>query len=206
LTAISNLFYQGPSLTQTSKALILLHGRGGTAHGMLTLTEQLGINHFYTVAPQAAHNTWYPYSFLEEERFNEPYLSSSVKAIKDLIDQIEIYIPKHQIFILGFSQGACLALETSSRFATKYGGIIAFTGGLIGQTIDVNNYQGNFENTKIFISNGDQDPHIPLIRSQKSKEVLKSLDADVTLKIYKGKSHSISKDEIEFVKENFFRV
>jgi len=95
-----------------------------------------------------------------------------------------------------------LALEVASQFALKYGGIMAFTGGLIGKTIDETKYQGNFEGTKVFISDGDNDPHIPLIRAQQSKALLERLGAEVTLKVYKGRAHIITEDEIQFAKEN----
>ena len=175
MTAISEVLHQGPLITKASKALILLHGRGGKARSILSLADRICTNDFYLAAPQAANNTWYPYSFMEEENRNEPFLSSSIQEVKDLIDQIANYIPKQKIFIAGFSQGACLALEVSTRFALKYAGIIAFTGGLIGKTIDETKYQGNFEGTKVFISDGNNDPHIPLIRAQQSKELMENL-------------------------------
>lgn len=201
MTAISEVLYQGPLITKASKALILLHGRGGTAKGILDLAGRLGCNDFYVAAPQAMHNVWYPYSFMEEDSRNEPYLSSSVQEIKDLIDKTAKHIPKDQIFIAGFSQGACLTLEVAARFATHYGGIIAFTGGLIGKTINMSKYQGNFGGTKVLITNGDHDPHIPLIRAEQSKEVMENLNATVTLKVYKGRAHTIIEDEIKSAKE-----
>jgi phospholipase/carboxylesterase len=204
LIAISEVLHQGFLITQAHKALILLHGRGGTARGILSLADRLCDPNFYIVAPQATNSIWYPYSFMSEERMNEPYLSLSVKGIKDLIDQVARHIPKSQIYIVGFSQGACLALEVTTRFATKYGGIVAFTGGLIGGTINEDKYQGNFEGTNVFISNGDQDPHIPLIRSKQSKELIEKMEAHVTLKIYEGRPHTITEDEIRFVKANIF--
>lgn len=206
MTAISEVLHQGHLATKASKALILLHGRGGTAKSILGLANRLCDDAFYIVAPQATNNTWYPYSFMEEERANEPYLSLSIKGIKDLIDQTARHIPKNRIYILGFSQGACLALEVSTRFATKYGGIVAFTGGLIGSNINEEKYQGDFEGTNVFISNGDQDPHIPLIRSEQSKELIEKMNAYVTLKIYEGRPHTITEDEIKFVKANIFSI
>lgn len=202
MTAISEVLHQGPLITKAFKALILLHGRGGTARSILGLADRICDNDFYVAVPQAIHNTWYPYSFMEEEELNEPHLSLSIKEVKDLIDQTARYIPKERIFIAGFSQGACLALEVATRFAVQYGGIIAFTGGLIGKTVNESKYQGNFMGTKVFISDGDHDPHIPLIRAMQSKELLEKLGANVILKVYEGRPHTIIEDEINFVKEN----
>jgi len=204
LTAISEILEQGLSITKASKALILLHGRGATAEGILSLSDKLCSDDFYIAAPQATNHAWYPYSFMKEEKLNEPYLSSSVEGIKNLIDQIAEHISKEKIFIAGFSQGACLALEVSARFAAKYGGIVAFTGGLIGDKLNEKKYLGDFEGTKVFISNGDQDPHIPLIRSEESKKLMEKLDACVTLKVYEKRPHIITEDEIKLAKEIVF--
>ncbi len=195
---------QGQPIDKASKALILLHGRGSTASDILKLADQFCNNQFYIAAPQATHQTWYPYSFLAAEKTNEPWLSSAVQVVKRLIDEISKQISKDQIYLIGFSQGACLALETAARYATKYGAIVAFSGGLIGSTIDERKYQGNFEDTKIFIGNSDKDPHVPLIRCQQSEELLENMGADVTLKVYKDMAHTINRDEIEWVRKNIF--
>ena len=202
MNAFTEILHKGAIITKASKAIILLHGRGGTARSILTLAERLCDEHFYIAAPQASNSSWYPYSFMAEEKLNEPFLTSSVQAVQQLIDQTAKHIPKDQLFLMGFSQGACLALEVATRFATKYGGIIAFTGGLIGSTIDESKYQGNFEGTKVFLSNGEQDPHVPLTRSKQSKEVMEKLGAQVMLKVYKGRPHTIEEDEIRWVKTN----
>ena len=200
----NEVLYRGPLITKATKALILLHGRGGTARGIMSLADNFDDADFYIAAPQAPNSTWYPYSFMTEEKLNEPYLLSSIESIKNLIDETAKYIPLHQIYIMGFSQGACLALEVSTRFAAKYGGVIAFTGGLIGDTINDKKYHGNFEGTKVFIGNSDQDPHVPLVRSEQSKKLMEKLGADVTLKVYKGMAHTINEDEINWVKKNIF--
>ncbi|MFA6916877.1 MAG: dienelactone hydrolase family protein [Parachlamydiales bacterium] len=194
----------GTALDKASKALILLHGRGASAQDILSLAEDFADEQFYVAAPQAPNHSWYPYSFMEEEKSNEPYLSASIVNIKKLIDDIHVHIPKNQIYIMGFSQGACLTLEVTSRFADTYGGVVAFTGGLIGLTLNENKYQGSFDGTKVFIGNSDRDPHVPLIRSQHSKEIMEKLGAHVTLKVYRGMAHTINEDEISWVKENIF--
>lgn len=193
---------QGLSLNKASKALILLHGRGGTADDILGLTQEFCDDTFYIAAPQAPNNSWYPYSFMAEEKTNEPWLSSAVESVKRLIDETSKYIPKSQIYIMGFSQGACMALEVSARYAAHYGGVIAFTGGLIGLVLNEEKYRGNFEGTKVFIGNSDRDPHVPLTRSAHSKDIMEKLGADVTLKVYPGMGHTINDDEIHWVKDN----
>lgn len=197
---------QGISLNKASKALILLHGRGGTAIDILGLAQEFCDPTFYKVALQATNNSWYPYSFMAEEETNEPWLSSALKLVKRLIDETSQHIPARQIYIMGFSQGACMALEVSTRHATHYGGVIAFTGGLIGRVLNEEKYHGNFAGTKVFIGNSARDPHVPLIRSEQSKEIMEKLGADVTLKVYPDMGHTINDDEINWVKENIMHL
>jgi len=197
---------QGQSLDKASKALILLHGRGGSADDILDLSTLVCDDTFYIAAPQATNNSWYPNSFLAEESTNEPWLSSTLEIIKRLIDETSRYIPKDRIYLGGFSQGACLSLEFSARNGEKYGGIIAFSGGLIGKTLNPAQYKGNFAGTKVFIGNSDQDPYIPLTRCEQSKEIMEKLGAHVTLKVYPGMGHTINEDEINWVKQNILNT
>lgn len=196
MTAISEVLHQGPMITKAKKAMVILHGRGGTARGMLQLAQRLCDNNIYIAAPQAVNNSWYPYSFLSDEILNQPYLSQSISAIQEVIEEISVCIPKENIYIVGFSQGACLSLEVTARSAEKYGGIIAFTGGLIGSQIDNSKYQGNYEGTSILMTNGNEDAHVPLSRSEASKKLLQQLGASVALKVYPGRAHTILEEEI----------
>lgn len=199
--AFSDVIYRGPKITEGTKAAIFLHGRGSTAQNILGLADKLFDTSVSCIAPQAKNHTWYPYSFLVDEKDNEPYLTSSVESIARLIDETSKHVTLDNIYLIGFSQGACLSLEVSARFARKYGGIIAFTGGLIGSSINEKKYQGKFEGTKIFIGNADKDPHVPLVRSQQSMELLEKLGARVNLKVYERNVHMVSEDEIESAKK-----
>ena len=107
--------------------------------------------------------------------------------------------------MLGFSQGACLTLEFAALHAQPFGGIIAFTGGLIGDVLEEENYKGDFQHTKVFIGNSDKDPHVPLARSVESKRIMEKLGADVTLTIYPGMLHTVNEDELKWVNENIFQ-
>ncbi|MGE5683169.1 MAG: alpha/beta hydrolase [Bacillota bacterium] len=190
----------GKAVAEAEKALIMLHGRGGSAEDILSLSKYLQIEGCTFLAPQASGGSWYPYSFLAPKKNNEPWLTSSIDLLgsikKDLNDQ---GITTDRIYLLGFSQGACLALEYAARFAEKYGGIAAFTGGLIGDIIYPERYNGDFMATPVFIGTSDPDPHVPLARVEATAEVYRKMNAELTLKIYKNMGHTISDDEINTV-------
>jgi phospholipase/carboxylesterase len=199
----NNIRYGGKPLKEADRALLLLHGRGAAAENMLDLAATLDeAQDFAWLAPQAKASTWYPHSFLAPESENQPWLGSAVANVKTQIGAIvEAGIPAERIWVLGFSQGACLTLEATARYAQRYGGIIALTGGLIGQELNVAKYKGGkLKGTPVYISAADFDPHVPLIRAQFSERVLRDMGANVELQVFSGKPHSISPKEIAKVK------
>lgn len=199
-----NILEKGSPLETAAKAIILIHGRGADAEDIISLADEFVDDTFYIAAPQATGNSWYPYSFLSPSELNEPWLTSAVETIKNLIDDITLKVATVDLYIMGFSQGACLSLEVAARYATRFAGIAAFSGGLIGERIDHTRYGGNFHSTPVFIGNSDDDPHIPVERCEESASVLQSLGADVSLKIYPSMGHTVTMDEIREVKRIMF--
>ncbi len=192
----------GVSWDAAKKVLIMLHGRGASAEDILSLKQYLNVADTRILAPQATNHTWYPYGFMMPIRQNEPWLSAALALLNKITqDVINRGFSSEQIFILGFSQGACLALEFAARNAQHYGGVISFTGGLIGEKIYTEHYTGNFNGTPVFIGNSDHDPHVPLERSQQSRQLMESMGAKVVLKVYPGMPHTINEDEIQYVND-----
>lgn len=198
-----NILAAGTSLENAKKAMIFIHGRGADAKSILELAGALDVEGFALLAPEATGNTWYPYSFLSPQIMNEPWLSSAIATIHEMIDEVIAagILPKN-IYLLGFSQGACLTLESAARKAQRYGGLIAFTGGLIGDIIDRKNYPGDFAGTPVFIASGDPDPHIPVSRVRESTAILTEMGANVTEKIYPGIPHTVIQEEVDWVNKN----
>jgi phospholipase/carboxylesterase len=193
-----NIIMSGKDLSAADRALILMHGRGGSAEDILSLAEYLPLDGFALLAPQATGHSWYPYSFLEPPVRNQPWLGSSLELLALLVREVEAAgITRERIFLAGFSQGACLTLEFSGRNAARYGGVAAFTGGLIGDRIYAENYKGDFAGTPFFIGTGDRDPHVPLERVDATARLLRGMGAEVTEKVYPGRPHTIVADELE---------
>lgn len=191
----------GEPLERASAALILVHGRGGTASEMLSLARELSSPGFAYLAPQAAANTWYPFSFLAPLDRNEPYLTGSLALLSTLLTRLaDVGIPPGRTLLLGFSQGACLALEFAARHARRYGGLVGLSGGLIGPEGTLRDYTGSLAGTRVFLGCSDADPHIPRARVAESAQVLERLGGRVTLRLYPGLGHTIRQDELEHVR------
>jgi phospholipase/carboxylesterase len=187
----------GEPIESAKKVLVMVHGRGANAEDILTLAQHLDLDGYAILAPQATNNTWYPFSFMAPPLQNEPWLSSALAILKEIEeDLLKAGKASNDIYFLGFSQGACLTLEYITRNAKRYGGIIAFTGGLIGDELHRENYKGNFDLTPIFIGTSDPDPHVPVWRVKESTELLTEMNASVKVKTYPGMGHTISGDEL----------
>lgn len=192
----------GKGLDQATAAMIMIHGRGATARNILTLATELPHPDVAYLAPQAAGNSWYPLSFLAPIDRNEPGLSSGLTAIGDVLDRLtEAGIPPERVILLGFSQGACLALEFAARHAQRYAGVVGFSGGLIGPDGTPRDYPGSLEGTPVFLGCSDVDFHIPKERVYHSAEVLERVGGQVTMRLYPNMGHTINEDELAFVRD-----
>ncbi|MGZ8391790.1 MAG: alpha/beta hydrolase [Gemmatimonadales bacterium] len=191
----------GAPLTRARAAMVMLHGRGATPESILSLAPALDAPDFAYLAPQAGGDSWWPQSFLAPIASNEPGISSAMAAVADVLRQTAAAgIPPERTFLLGFSQGACLAVEFAARHARRYGGVAALSGGLIGPDGTPRNYPGSLEGTPVFLGCSDVDSHIPAKRVRESAEVLGKLGADVTMRLYPGMGHLINEDEIAAVR------
>ena len=187
----------GVPLGQAPAAVLMAHGRGATPANILDLVPRLVRPHLTYLAPAAANRTWYPHSFMAEIASNEPGLSSGLAVLASLVGRIEAAgVPRSRIVLLGFSQGACLAAEFAVRHASRFGGVVAFSGGVIGPPGTRWDHPGRFEGTPVFLGCSDVDAHVPESRVTETAELFSRMGADVTTRIYPGMGHVVNDDEI----------
>jgi predicted esterase len=190
----------GASAGEAKAAILAVHGRGARPEDILTLAEQLDLQSFAFYAPQAADHAWYPNRFSAPLSSNEPWLSSALALLERALDQIAgAGIPPERTLLLGFSQGACLALEFAARHARRYGGLVGLSGALIGPDDAPRSYPGSLAGTPVFLGCSDVDPHVAKERVLQSGEVLRAIGGSVTVRLYPGLEHTVNQEEIEFV-------
>jgi predicted esterase len=195
--ATQPLVTAGPPPASAPLTLILLHGRGASAHSILGLYHELALPHIAALAPQAANHTWYPHSFLAPLEVNQPFLDSALARIESIVaDLLARGIASSRIAILGFSQGACLTCEFAARHPRSYAALIALTGGLIGPEGTARDYLGSLATTPVLLASSDPDPHVPYTRVQQTAEVLTRMGATVDLRRYPGMPHTINEEEL----------
>jgi phospholipase/carboxylesterase len=196
------IIYAGEPVDRAARAMILMHGRGAYAESMQGFIDELRAGRMVFIIPQAENLTWYPHRFIEKRKVNEPDLSSALQLIDAIVTALSSgNISRENIYLLGFSQGACLAADYAARFPARYGGIFILSGGLIGDRLDPSDYSGDLRQTPVFLGCSDMDFHIPEARVHESAGIFRQLNASVTEKIYPGLGHSVSREEIEIVKD-----
>lgn len=191
----------GAPLGQARAAVVLIHGRGASARDILTLAPEIGLDDLAYLAPQAAGNTWYPYPFMTPMEQNEPYLSSALARVGEVLAQVAAAgVPPERTALLGFSQGACLTTEYVARHAGRYGAVVGLSGGLIGPPGTPREYPGTLDGTPVFLGCSDVDFHIPKERVIETGQVFERLGAQVDLRLYPNLGHEVNQDEIEAVR------
>jgi hypothetical protein len=97
----------GAPLSQADLAVVLLHGRSGSAENILELGSAFRLPNVAYLAPQAAGHTWYPLSFLAPREANEPHLSSALAKMESVVRSLEqAGFGRERVVVAGFSQGA----------------------------------------------------------------------------------------------------
>jgi predicted esterase len=189
----------GAPLAAARAAIVLIHGRGASAEDIFALGEEVsaGVAGVSLLAPQAAGNTWYPQRFLTPLAQNEPFLGSALGVLSGLVDEITAAgVGFGKVALIGFSQGACLALEFAARNPRRYGGVVGLSGALIGPPGVPRARQGSLSGTPVYLGCSDRDAHIPLSSVEESAEVLRGLGARVTKSIFAGMGHTVNAEEL----------
>jgi predicted esterase len=199
--ADARVFAAGVPMDTARAVMILLHGRGSTAGNILSLAPSLAVDGFAFLAPQADEGAWYPNRFIAPIASNEPWLTGALAMLDRLVESVRTAgIPDDRIVLGGFSQGACLACEYGARRARRWGGVAAFSGGLIGPPGHAFAYSGRLDGVPAFFGCSDVDAHIPEPRVHESASLYTAMGATVTVKIYPGMPHTIVEDELVIVK------
>jgi len=197
----------GPPPAEAKALVIAIHGRGGSAAGILDLSRVVRVPGVTWWAPQASGSSWYPNSFMAPIEANRPHLDSALRNLGALVDRAgqEGFGP-NRIVLTGFSQGACLSLEWAARHPGAVAAVVGLSGGLIGPEGRSFDYEGRFDGTAVFLGCSDRDPHIPLARVEESAKVLREMGAAVEQRLYEGMGHTVIEDEMAWFRETLGRI
>jgi phospholipase/carboxylesterase len=191
----------GAPLGKSPVAMILVHGRNALPANILSFVPAFGRPDITYLAPAAAGGTWYPLSFMADREKNEPGVSSGLWVLAQLVQHVvRAGVRNDRIVLLGFSQGACLTAQFAASHADRYGGVVLYSGGLIGPPGTTWTYPGSFGGTPVFLGCSDVDAHVPKTRVDESAAVFQRMGATVTEQIYPGMGHLVNEEEIAFTR------
>ena len=170
-----------------SKAIIALHGWTGDEFVFEPVAKMLKIKDvkwFFPRAPYKAEkkkgNSWFGGNDLDGWRY-----SKTMNGLKNLVSEIiKSGFAAENIYVIGFSQGACLAIEYAVRMPFSIGGIIPIAGFI--KFKDKLKAEMNPKSllTKVLIMHGTKDKTVAINESEKSFEILKELGYEVALKSF----------------------
>tara|TARA_Y100000768_G_scaffold128368_1_gene95248 strand:+ start:1838 stop:2449 length:612 start_codon:yes stop_codon:yes gene_type:complete len=144
-------------------AIIAIHGWKGNLSSMEHVANALNIKYaqwFFLQAPYAFGDNKYSW-FDGNEKEGWRYQESFDLLHETILDLNKNGFSKSNIFLFGFSQGACLAMEFIIRQEFSIGGIIPIAG-----------FIGKKDKFKKDIVNGSQDTPVLLIHGSKDEMVL----------------------------------
>ncbi len=189
----------GAPLGKATAALILIHGRGSSPDDIAGLADQLPVEGIAFLAPAAQGGTWYPQRFLMPLETNEPWLSSALGVVGQLSAEVQAAgISPASLGLIGFSQGACLALEFAARHPRRFRLVAGLSGALIGPP-DTPRPAGDLLQTPVLLGCAERDPHIPVGYVDRSALELSRMGADVTKLIFPGGGHTVFPEEITWL-------
>ncbi|BBH52405.1 alpha/beta hydrolase [Fluviispira sanaruensis] len=186
---------------EVKNVIIALHGFGDNAANFASLANEIKVTDVLWLFPQGPRNypmgvdgsQWFPLfnNPTEERRVSE---DSILQLLYNVTEQINV--PFHKIFILGFSQGASMALNCGLKGKENLAGILSLSGFMIQGHVIKNSYAGERITTPIFVAHGLQDQVVLPAMYFETVDILKDMGtAKVRAKTYQM-GHNISQEEI----------
>lgn len=197
---VSHTLQLGTPLEQARGVVILLHGRGSSGEDIAGLGDVLAADGLAFLAPTAPGGAWYPQRFLVALAQNEPWLSRALRQVDELVRAAHAAgVPYEHIGLVGFSQGACLALEYAARNPRQYGLVGGLSGALIGP-LDTPRSPADLNHTPVLLGCAEDDAHIPLPFVEHSAATLTAFGAKVTKRIFPGSGHTVYPEEVQWLR------
>lgn len=175
---------------EASKVVFALHGRGSTSTRICAqLREAIGhLPEIAIVAPQAPTGAWYELGYDAPAQHLDGPLSGALKICEEALDRLRELAPQAKLYVFGFSQGACLALELATRTEHSLSGLLCPAG---ARPSGGSRWPSHLDKLPVLLSIADEDPWVRLADVQSTAAGLREVGAEVTLLRRSGKAHQI---------------
>ncbi|MBA3813364.1 MAG: prepilin peptidase [Alphaproteobacteria bacterium] len=204
--------------------VVLIHGYGANGKDLLALGDTWStlLPNTLFIAPdgpdQSAHNPfgnqWFGLSDWDPtQKLTKEQVSQMMVEIQELTPSFNQYLdgllhlhglPHEKLALVGFSQGAMLALHIGLH-RPLCGGVIAYSGAFLEDLKEV-----KVSYPSVLLVHGTDDQVLSPVFSQVAKGRLESLGTSVTLSILPGLGHGIDERGLDiggaFLKENLYKI
>ena len=172
------------SLKENAPLLIMCHGYGSDENDLFSFAQELPAELFiisvrapYPMQPYG--NAWYAINFdAQQNKWNDVEQAvESRDKIADFIDDACAKYPvnKNNVTLLGFSQGTILSYAVALTYPEKVKNIIALSGYVSEDMLEVNGHNKAFSNLDFYCSHGSVDQVIPIDWARKAPKFLDAL-------------------------------
>ena len=181
--------------------LVLLHGRGDSAAGIMPLAYEFERDDLLVISVQAPLELgggmaggyeWY--RLRQPRSLDEATLRASLDALAEFLDTIKASYPvdPERVVLLGFSQGAVMSLGAQALRPDSVAGVIALSGYF---PIEVEADAGNLVGRPAFVAHGVYDDIIPVEAGRRTRDLLERHGVDLTYREY-SMAHQVSAEEM----------
>lgn len=171
--------------------LLLLHGYGSHEQDLMGLAPQLDPRFLVASAraPQALDMggfAWFPVEFTP---FGLSLRHEEAEAARDqVVTLVRALQQQHGIapgrtYLLGFSQGASMALSAALQHPELVAGVVSLSGLFATQMVPDQGPE-TLRGLPVLMTHGRQDPLILIGQARKSRELLAALPVDLTYREY----------------------
>ncbi|AWH75261.1 phospholipase [Dokdonia sp. Dokd-P16] len=180
-----------PSKSSKGKAplIILLHGYGSNEEDLFSFAEEIPDEYFIVsakapIAMQPYGNAWYHITIDGDgvKSSDNDGARESRDIIAKFIDELiaEYDVDKHNITLLGFSQGTILSYAVALTYPEKVKNVIGLSGYINEEIIDLKS-NPSYAHLNIYNSHGTVDQVIPIDAARKTPGYLKNIGIESTL-------------------------
>ncbi|WP_050034103.1 alpha/beta hydrolase [Halorubrum halophilum] len=185
-------------------AVVLVHGRGGTAEGLLRIADEFSRPGATLLAPNAVRSNWFPAGHDAPIAANEPALTSAADCVAATLDAAgDIGIGPKRVVLVGVSQGGAVVSEFLRRRPGRYGGAFVVSAALPGEDLAERSVidedgavnetgLGDLAGTPVALDSSEDDPYVPVERVRATADVFRRGGASVDLRIDEGDGHGLS--------------
>ena len=195
-----------PATGEARSCVVFLHGYGANGRDLIGLAEPLAEHMPDTLflspdAPETCEGSpmglqWFPIPWIDgssEEMARDGLLRAAedLQAFLDGVMVDEDLLPE-QVVLVGFSQGAMMALHTAPRREDPVAGVVAISGRLLAPELLSDEAECR---PPVLLIHGDRDDVVPV---QALPEAARGLEAagwtEVYAHVMKGTAHGIAPD------------